>query len=253
MKAIFAILYVLLCVACDGKSNPAAPPPPPNPGPPPVAPTPVSLSISSPASAGLRTGETQTFAAMVAMSDGTTRPATSVSWNSDNTSVLTINSSGAATGNVQGNATIVANADGLSASVLVRVFQNYQGTWTGQYRVRVCTDTGVFARFCREEMPVGTTGSIALTLTQNAGSVTGTLALDGSSAEIRGAVYETQRFVGSARIVNTSQGLTLTLNIGTFSALSSQNTLSGTFTGEVIVGGVTGNVYFEADLVNVRR
>ena len=48
------------------------------------------------------------------------------------------------TGNNQGSATISVTAQGQTATVPVLVWQDYQGTWRGMYRIRVCTASGTF-------------------------------------------------------------------------------------------------------------
>ena len=91
---------------------------------------PVLQSISvAPATASIAPGQTQQFTAIGTYSDGSAANLTgTVAWQSSNTSVATVNSSGLATGVAAGTATITAAQDGKSGSatltVVARVLQS---------------------------------------------------------------------------------------------------------------------------------
>lgn len=74
-----------------------------------------SIDINAPSNF-LLTGETKAFTATVRNINGNVIINPSISWASNNTSVLTINSNGMATGISQGMADITASADGINSS-----------------------------------------------------------------------------------------------------------------------------------------
>src|SRR5205085_5304901 len=119
--------------AACGSSAPTAPIVPP-------APTAVSLSIN-PGDTVFRTGQTQTFSAALTLSDGTITAPAAIAWSSNNNDVLTVSAAGLASATADGTATLSATASGVSTSRSVRVYQDYQGTWRGSFRIRSCTAT----------------------------------------------------------------------------------------------------------------
>jgi hypothetical protein len=249
MKRSIAALACVLAAACGSKSsgggggNPVAP----------SAPTVTGLTISG--GDTMRTGQTQPYTATVTLSNGTTQAATSPTWSSDNSGILTIDNSGQASGSTHGTATITASAQGASATKTVKVFQNYQGTWNGSYRIRVCTATGVFAGiWCEADgFAANSIAPMRVTFTQDGAAVNGTLELGSISGNIKGSVFDSRRFVGGGVLTILSSGIVLSLNVGTFDVLSSGNQLSGTFVVNTTASGASGNGYFETDLTSVTR
>jgi hypothetical protein len=76
-----------------------------------------------------------------------------------------------------GSTTLTAAYDGRSASKTVQVINNYGGSWSGRYIVRVCKDSGIFTDgvyggsyadvpWCRAFDGVGSEHPLALTLVQ---------------------------------------------------------------------------------------
>ena len=241
----FLILFAISAAACGDKT------PAPSPTAPAPTITPTSLSIAG--SETLRTGQAQTYTATVNMSNGTSQAA-SPTWTSDNQSVLTITSSGAANAVAQGTATLSAVAQGVNATRLVSVWQDYQGTWTGSYRVRVCTEQGNFVGLlCRDTFRVGTSLPLIVTLTQNGPSASGTAQLGNLVNSLSGGIFASRRFVGGGSGTFSSDGLTLNSRVGTFDALSSASGLAGTIIITLTVDGFVGNTYLEADLSGVTR
>jgi hypothetical protein len=201
----------------------------------------------------LRTGQSQSFSANVTLSNGTTQAATPT-WTSDNQSVLTIASSGQATAVAHGASTISASAQGSSATRAVRVYQDYQGTWSGSYRVRVCDEQGIFAgALCSTNFVPGTLLPIRITLTQTGASASGTVELGSIVNTLSGAVQDSRRYVGGGSGTFSTGGLTFGTKVGTFDVLSAATTLSGSIITFITLPGVPGNLYFEADLNGVTR
>lgn len=249
MKRSIAALVCVLAAACGSKSsgggggNPVAP----------SAPTVTGLTISG--GDTMRTGQSQGYTATVTLSNGTTQAATSTTWSSDNSGVLTIDNSGQASGSTHGTATITASAQGVSATKAVKVFQNYQGTWTGSYRIRVCTATGLFAGvWCEADgFAANSIAPMRATLTQDGGAVSGTLELGSIAGNIRGSVFDSRRLVGGGVLTLVASGIVFSLNVGTFDVLSSGNQLAGSFVVNTTAAGFSGNGYFESDLTSVTR
>ena len=247
---------VVLCVvgmACGGDkgespSGPTGPTPTPTPTP---SPTPTSLAISGPNT--LRTGQTGNYTAVLTLSNGATQTVTPT-WSSDAASVLTINSSGQADGLAHGSATVVGSAQGVSASTLVRVYQDYQGTWVGTHRIRVCDERGDFAGICRfAEFRRGTVLPFQLRLTQTAGSASGSVLLGQISHTMNGTIFDSRRFVGAGSATYADDDITIIERIGTFDVLSNGTALSGSMIITIEALGYTGNTYIESELSNVSR
>lgn len=244
---------IVLCLAgisCGSKegsspSGPTAPTPTPTP-------TPTSLSISGPTT--LRTGQTGNYTAVLTLSNGTQQNVTP-DWTSDAVSVMTINNSGQGNALAHGSATLVASTQGVSASTLVRVHQDYQGTWTGTHRIRVCDQRGDFVGICGAGgLRPGTVLPFQLRLTQTAGSAVGTVLLGQVAYNVTGSIFDSRRFVGAGSATYTDDDdITIIERMGTLEVLSNGQALSGSLIVTIEALGFTGNAYIESDLSNVSR
>jgi hypothetical protein len=244
---------IVLCVAgisCGSKDG-SSPSGPTSPTPTPT-PTAASLSISGPNT--LRTGQTGNYTAVLTLSNGTQQNVTP-DWTSDAASVLTINNSGQGNALAHGAATLVATTQGVSASTLVRVHQNYQGTWTGTHRIRVCDQRGDFVGVCgKGGLPPGTLLPFQMRLTQTAGSAVGTVELGQVSYDITGSIFDSRRFVGGGSATYTDDDdITYIERMGTLDVMSNGQALSGSLIVTIEAFGFTGNAYIESDLANVSR
>jgi hypothetical protein len=168
--------------------------------------------------------------------------------------VLSINSSGQANALAHGFATLVGSTQGVSSSTLVRVYQDYQGTWTGTHRIRVCDERGDFVGVCRAgEFRPGTVLPFQMRLTQTTGSATGTVLLGQVSHTMNGAIFDSRRFVGAGSSTYSVEGVTFIERIGTLDVLSNGTALSGAMIITIEALGFTGNTYIESDQSNVSR
>lgn len=240
------IVACVLGIACGGQESgggtvPTAPTP---------SPTPTSLSISGPTT--LRTGQRGNYTAALTMSNGTTQNVTP-SWMSDNVSVLAVNNSGEGRGAGHGSATMVASTQGLSASTLVRVYQDYQGTWRGTHRIKACDERGAFVGICKEGFPLRTVLPFEVRLTQNGGSATGSLLLGQVSFNITGAIFDSRHFVGAGSSTYSFDDVTFIERIDTLDLLSNGAAMSGSLVATIEALGYAGNTYLESDLSNVGR
>lgn len=245
------VLFSLAVSAC-GEKSPSAPstntPP---------APTVSGLSIGGDVGT-LRTRQTQTLTATATFSNGTTQTATTPSWSSSNATVASVSEGGVVTANNQGSATISVTAQGQTATLPVSVWQDYQGTWTGLYRIRVCTATGSFGGaggWCTPDgFGAGQSLPIRLTLTQqNGSSVNGSIELGDVVGTLAGTVYDSRRFIGAGSASLADSGFIFSVNIGTIDLLASSSQLAGSFIWTVTVSGLSGQGYNELDLIDVVR
>jgi hypothetical protein len=157
------LMISALVAACDDKSNPAGP----------------TGRVASLAINGVDyalTGSTTAYTATVTLSDGSTRTVTA-SWSSSAADVATVDITGRLEGRTHGSTTLTAAFDGRSASKTVRVVNNYAGSWSGQYIITACNDSGIFTdgiyggkyidvSWCQALNRVGSVHSFASTFSQ---------------------------------------------------------------------------------------
>jgi hypothetical protein len=128
----------------------------------------------------LRTGGVAYYSAIGTFSDGTSRAVTPT-WTSTNTVVGSIDPAGRFEARGHGSTSITASLGGQNASKQVAVFNDYGGSWSGEYVVSSCTGTGEFAALCSDS-GVGAVRSVELEVRQdseNPSQVRGELELQG--------------------------------------------------------------------------
>lgn len=211
-------------LACNGGSSPTAPA---------VSTTAVSISGTTDM---MRVQENVTFSAVASRSDGTTQAVTE--WASDAPSVLSINaSSGVATGLSAGQATITARNGGTTATRLVRVVPQYQGSWSGRYTVAACTASGDFLTYGWCTSIQGRDLPFSLTLSQTRDTVSGTVTFGEYTGSVSGsmAVGGTLTIAGAAISGGTSLSIsswsTNSLTFGSMTGSFSQRVSSSSSTG----------------------
>jgi hypothetical protein len=127
-------LIVVFCLigsaACDKKS-PAAPSS--------LAVSTTALVISGPDT--LLTGVPASYSVTATLSDGITATVIPV-WTTDDPAIASVDSSGRLEGRSHGSTSVIAAFEGRSTSKTVHVVTNYEGTWSGSYVIRACTDSG---------------------------------------------------------------------------------------------------------------
>lgn len=168
--------------ACGGGSSPSAPTPSPTP-----TATTVSVSIN-PSTDILKVQGTETFTVTATMSDGSSK-AVSGTWASDATGIATMDAAGKVTGVAPGQASISVAYEGVRASRTIRVVPDYQGAWTGDYRVLSCQDSGDFRNedWCRSALEDGVI-KVSMTLTQSRDTVSGTWVHDVMAGAAQGTI-----------------------------------------------------------------
>ena len=164
LKLAPALMIAALVAACDDKPSPAGPTPP-------VA----SLVITG--AEYVLTGSTTAYTATVTLSDGSTR-IVMPSWSTSAAGVATVDNAGRLDGRTHGSTTLAAAYEGRSASKTVQVVNNYAGSWSGQYIVTACNDSGIFTDgilggsfidvpWCQAVSRIGSVHSFAFTLSQS--------------------------------------------------------------------------------------
>jgi hypothetical protein len=155
------LMIAALVVACGDKPNPVGPTSP-------AAPTVASLVISG--ADYVLTGSTTVYTATATLSDGSTRTVTP-SWSSSAVNLATVDNAGRLDGRAHGSTTLTAAHEGRSTSKTVQVVNNYGGSWSGQYIIRACKDSGNFTDGIDGDVPwcqavLGSARSFAFTLFQ---------------------------------------------------------------------------------------
>jgi len=155
-------------------------------------PTPVSVVVSYPAGGTIFIGAAVQFQAQEMLNNGTTRMSSTATWASDNPAVATVGVTGLVTAVSAGQATIsasVANVPG--AFLLIRVYPNFGGTWTGLEVVATCSATGDLAGLglCDDDFALGSLFGHGSTLTQAEASVNAVIdGGDGFTATTSGTI-----------------------------------------------------------------
>ncbi len=174
-------MFLLLgLVSCGGGEEG-----PPNTGP---SPTVTGLSITSSTDL-LKINQSETFTVTATMSNGSTTAVTA-SWRSENPTVATVDANGRVTGIGSGETAISAESNGVRATPrTIRVLPDYQGRWSGDWRIAGCTTDGDWARtdICRD-VPVDSLLNLALVLTQDRDNASGNVTLDDLTGPAQGPI-----------------------------------------------------------------
>lgn len=221
-RRLVLVLLTLSVAGCGGGGSSSSSPSSPTT----TTPTTVSVAIS-PSTDVLKIQGTETFTVTATMSDGTSR-AVSGTWTSSAASVATVDSSGKATAIASGQATITVTYSGASATRTIRVVPDYQGSWTGDYTVLSCQDSGGFHQedWCKTAMadPVV---RVTMTLTQTRDTVAGTW----THKLMAGAVQGTIEADGTLALTGIGNTEGTPINIAGWRTLSTDNkTQTGKYT-----------------------
>jgi hypothetical protein len=179
-RALLTVVVLGLAACGGGSSSPATPTPAP------VA-TAVSLAIS-PSTDLIKIQGTESFTVTATMSDGSSK-AVSGTWASDASAIATVDTAGKVTGVSAGQASIAVSYGGVSARRTIRVVPDYQGSWSGDYTVLTCQDSGDFAKedWCKVALQNGVI-RVTMVLTQTRDAVSGTWAHDVMAGTAQGTI-----------------------------------------------------------------
>jgi hypothetical protein len=123
-------------------------------------------SISVTATSPVKVGQTVQASSVATFSGGRTEAITT-GWRSDTASVAAVTDGGLITGVANGNAVISVSSGGRTGQQTIRVVPDYDGQWTGNYRVTTCAESGVFADqgFCA--FVLNTSAPVRFTVSQS--------------------------------------------------------------------------------------
>jgi hypothetical protein len=201
----------------------------------------------------LKVGQTATFTIEAAYADGTRAPMTATSWGCDNPNVATV-SGGTVTAVGPGEATVFGDCQHGRATRRLRVTPDYNGTWTGGYFWRTCTDSGQFAaeRVCAD-MPLQQEVQMMLRLVQDRERTTGTLALGALAGEVTGTIALPGHIDIDGAIRYEAEGEVVTVTLTDWATLATGDRMTGTFKMVWTVSGVTGDMTIGCELTSVGR
>ncbi len=130
-----------------------------------------NVAVSVPAI--MKVGEAVQATAVATLSGGSAKPVSS-GWYSDAPAVATVSATGVVTGIANGLANISATADGVQGTSRIRVVPNYEGQWSGVYKIDRSTPfpSSSYQNMCTD-YTAGLSYSLSMTLAQTGQSVTG--------------------------------------------------------------------------------
>lgn len=217
-----------------------------------TAPTPTTVSALAITSSSdlLKINQSGTLTATATMSNGSTMTVTAT-WRSDNPAVATVDGNGRVTGIGSGESAISAEFNGVRATPrTIRVLPDYQGRWTGDWRVAGCTVDGDWARtdICRE-IPVDSISPFALALTQERDTAAGNVALDDVQGPVQGPIRLDGQLNVSGAFTVTDQGVVIDVAVADWETTTTDNQrMTGRFGLVFRAAGLQGSVRFTGEL-----
>jgi hypothetical protein len=204
----------------------------------------------------IQIGQVQTYMLTVV-------PTTSViTWTSSAPNVLTIDSSGDATGIANGFATLTAVADnGQSGSLLVQVVPVYGGTWAGSVKVIGCNGLVGFAAdgYCSQIL--GSTQAFTMSLTQTNGNVgdvvAGTFTKGEGGNILSGSVADGNLGTGgdmgglTGLLAGVADGVNLSLTVTSWNSLVNGTSMTGVWGASITSPQIPGVATVMYSLTNV--
>ena len=239
MKRIVATLGLALSLpACGGSSNPA---------PMPTTPTTFTVGVTSPDSMVYFTATEQMTAVA---SDGRALTGT---WTTDNPSVATVSPTGLVTPTGAGQATVIFTAStGQTGSKLLRALPNLNGTFSGQYAVISCTQSGQVANsnLCGIFL-VGSQPSYTFNWTQSVDVLSGRFFLGTTEFD---NITSTIDLAGNFTFESHAAGTGTSLIDATWNAFShNPGTLGGNLTSIWTATGLSGQATVTGLIINFNK
>ena len=245
---VAAVLLSFGLVACGGSDGPRSPISP--------SPTPSTTALVITSSTDLlKINQSETFILTATMSDGSSRPAAGT-WRSDSAAVATVYSNGRVTGAGSGETSISAESNGLRAAPrTIRVLPDYQGRWSGDWRVGGCTTDGDWARsdICRE-VSVGMVLPFALALTQDRDTAAGNVTIDDVAGPVQGSIRSGGQLGVTGAFPLTDDGITIDVAVTDWETTTTDNQrMTGRFALVFRAAGLQGSVRFDSELRTVTK
>jgi hypothetical protein len=165
--------------------------------------------------------------------------------------VATVDSNGRVTGAGSGETAISAEANGLRAAPrTIRVLPDYQGRWSGDWRLAGCTADGDWSRsdICRE-VPVGTLLPFGLALTQDRDTASGTATLDDVVGPVQGSIRLAGQLGVGGTFTFTDEGVTIDVTVAEWETTTTDNQrMTGRFVLVFRAARLQGSVRFTGEL-----
>ena len=181
--------------------------------------------------ATLKTGDVDTVRAVVRDANGAERE-TAAAWSVENESVLRLDGTNRVTAVGPGVTSIRATAEGLSASLGITVVKNFEGVWTGFYRIEQCIHiSGGGSSYCR--FAVGGSRYIRLDLLQRGLQLSGQLSVGDNLGTVvyRGTATGQVVLAGGATLSGRTTSITDQPGTMEFTAWTSDLTPDGLLAG----------------------
>jgi hypothetical protein len=198
----------------------------------------------------LKINQSETLTLTATMSDGSTRTVAGT-WRSENPAVATVDSGGRVTGTGSGETVISAESNGLRAPPrTVRVLPDYQGRWSGDWRLAGCTTDGDWVRsdICRD-VPVGVLLPFALALTQDRDAAAGSVTLDDVAGPVQGAIRAGGQLGLAGAFTVTDEGITIEVTVIDWDTTTTDNQrMTGRFVLVFRAAPLQGSVRFDGEL-----
>ena len=198
----------------------------------------------------LKINQSATFTLMATMSDGSSGTVAGT-WRSDSPAVATVDSNGRVMGAGSGETAISAESNGLRAAPrTIRVLPDYQGRWSGDWRVGGCTTDGDWARtdICRE-VPVGMVLPFALALTQDRDTAAGNVTLDDVVGPVLGSIRTGGQLGVTGAFNVTDEGITIDVTVTDWETTTTDNQrMTGRFALAFRAASLQGSVRFDGEL-----
>jgi hypothetical protein len=244
------VLAGLLVAACSNPSAPSTPPTSTTPA--------VTLTGFNPSRIDtvVQVGQSQTYQLTNVTSTAV------ITWISSDPNVLSIDSTGNATGLANGTVTLSASADtGQTATLAVQVVPVYGATWAGNVTVIDCKDLVGFAAANYCSRMLGSVQSFTATLSQvnsNTGNVvSGTFSKGEGANTVNGSVSgggiggggDLAGLAGS--LAGFADGVNLTLTVTAWNSFATDTSMSGAWTASVTSPQIPGIASVRYSLTNV--
>jgi hypothetical protein len=177
-------------------------------------------------------GSTAVLTAIALQGDGASVLVTP-QWSTDNVAVLTIDPAGLLRGVTNGTAKITAIYQGVSDSLVVRVAPNYNGQWSGTYRVTSCAQDASFpiSTLCTSASAVAS-NPMTLSVLQDKLTASGTVSFSFGSAPVTGTIEPD----GSLNVSSQVRMSPYTVSVGEWRTSSASVPVAGGGTGDQMTG-----------------
>jgi hypothetical protein len=130
------------------------------------------------------------------------------------------------------------------------VLPDYQGRWSGDWRLAGCTTDGDWTRsdICRD-LPVGTLLSFGLALTQDRDTAAGTLTLDDVAGPVQGSIRLAGQLGVGGTFTLTDEGITIDVTVTDWETTTTDNQrMTGRFVLVFRAARLQGSVRFDGEL-----